>query len=852
MSRPCVFEHENCIIVEFTPDGKDGRSVVAKGEWDSETEYIFDDLVSYQGSSYIALRTVPAGTLPTDTEYWMVNASGNTVPWGNIVGTLGDQTDLKDALDLKADASTVYTKTEADALLALKADASAVYTKAESDTLLSAKADASTVYTKTETDSLLSAKADSSDVYTKTQTDSLLSAKADSSDVYSKSQTDTLLSAKADTSSLGDLATLDTVDYDTQVTNKPTLGALASKDTVDYETDITNLPTLGTMSAVNDAPSDDKPYARKNGDWAEVTGGGGGDAVWGGISGTLSDQTDLANALQNKADVIVASVSGSVASFPDGMASPVVGLTVGVEPVQDLHGQSSPYPPGGGKNLLPPMSVASKTDSGVTCTRNDDGSISFSGQASQSVAITFIEFQLPSGTYLYSNVGSTCTSVGASTTAYIRDLDNASTLASINYGTEQTGVSFTLSETTNVRHYMVVSNGATLSGKLFGMVRLSSVSDSTFAPYSNICPISGHSSATVTRTGMNLLNPSDIEQIQVTSDGTMRYGTKIDIIGTFIVHAERFRTGRYVYAKVISSNGVYGSANYITSDSVKYAPIINVPDGSNLYVYTNGQTAEATTSVLNDLGVMVEYGTTVSPFVAYQGTSVTIPFGSTVYGATLDVVGRRLTVTYAMQNLGDLTWTYYTQVDHPFFYSTALNPAYKYVSSNPNILCSNYAFASISGSNTNQGINVLDSSIVRIRDNQYSDATTFTSAMNGVQLVYELATPTVIENLTDAQISTLLGQNNIWADTGDCNVQYRADTKLYIDGKVNETTLATRQMLTSVETEMKATKNYTSGQTVIVGDSFYKLTSNVANGGTFTPGTNCTKVTMAEWILSIV
>lgn len=87
------------------------------------------------------------------------------------------------------------------------------------------------------------------------------------------------LEGKANTADLGNLATQNTVDYSTEVTNKPTLGTLASKSSVDYSTsEVTNKPTLGTMSAVNDAPSDGDEYVRKNGAWAIASGGGGGGA----------------------------------------------------------------------------------------------------------------------------------------------------------------------------------------------------------------------------------------------------------------------------------------------------------------------------------------------------------------------------------------------------------------------------------------------------------------------------------------------------------------------------------------------------------------------------------------------
>ena len=119
------------------------------------------------------------------------------------------------------------------------------------------------------------------------------------------------------------------------------------------------------------------------------------------------------------------------------------------------------------------------------------------------------------------------------------------------------------------------------------------------------------------------------------------------------------------------------------------------------------------------------------------------------------------------------------------------------------------------------------------------------------QLVYYLATPITV-TLTPSQLSTLLGQNNIFADTGDTEVTYRADSKMYIDQSLQSQSNALKLMLTpNVETEMKASKNYTSGSIVIVNNDFLKLTSAVASGANLVIGSNCVKTTMAEWVTSL-
>lgn len=62
-------------------------------------------------------------------------------------------------------------------------------------------------------------------------------------------------------------------------------------------------------------------------------------------------------------------------------------------------------------------------------------------------------------------------------------------------------------------------------------------------------------------------------------------------------------------------------------------------------------------------------------------------------------------------------------------------------------------------------------------------------AQNGtpVQIVYSLATP-ITYQLTPIEVKTMLGANNIWADTGDVSVSYRADPTLIYNKIMNAIT----------------------------------------------------------------
>lgn len=69
-------------VVERGPQGPAGNEVLAAvSEWKSDSEYTLNQKVSYLASIYNAIvDTVPAGTLPTDENFWEdITGSGESV-----------------------------------------------------------------------------------------------------------------------------------------------------------------------------------------------------------------------------------------------------------------------------------------------------------------------------------------------------------------------------------------------------------------------------------------------------------------------------------------------------------------------------------------------------------------------------------------------------------------------------------------------------------------------------------------------------------------------------------------------------------------------------------------------------
>ena len=553
---------------------------------------------------------------------------------------------------------------------------------------------------------------------------------------------------------------------------------------------------------------------------------------------------DISNiASQVEVSFATDTASGAIASFPDGADNvPVKSLTVDIEPVQDLHGQANPYPAGGGKNLLM-NNGTSQTVSGITFTKNTDGSVVVNGTSTGNIFYLIADLTLPAGTYILNGCP-----VGGSNAGYsLRITEPTSHLDVGN------GVQFTLSSETTVKVRIVFggNGGVTANNLVFKpTIRLSSVSDSTFAPYSNICPISGHTQATVVRVGKNLLKNNGQNQTINGITFTKNSDGSISVNGT--------STGNVFYfiADIVLPSGTYilngcpnGGGNSAYSLRIT-EPTVHADFGSGTQFTLSEETTVKVRIVFGGGGGVTANNLIFKPMIRlssvtdatyapYNGQTVTISLNGTRYGGTLNVETGVLTVdrvAYTFTNGTGLVEGTDGNADWLCVRYNASDVSWDTTDKRTQNICSYapFTFANVNGkTHFYTTANVFQ---LFVPKGVYPSLSAFTSSLSTKPLTFTvfLSTPQTVQ-LTANEISTVLGQNNIWNDCGDTTVEYRADTALYI-----------KKLTGSTEDDMVADANIVSGQYFMVGNTLYKATANIASGGAITPNVNCTRKSLPE------
>lgn len=533
--------------------------------------------------------------------------------------------------------------------------------------------------------------------------------------------------------------------------------------------------TLAMAYALDDVPTKDSQNAVKSG------------GVYTALQTVQDDIQDLQDAIDAANEKVLEAyptdtASGPIASFPDGADNiPVKAMTVDIDLVQDLHGYDNPWPAGGGKNLYNAATFVSETRAGVTCTNNGDGSFTLNGTATAEVFFDIFRPQyatsvggtpLPSAEYRLTGIpagGGVSSYYMYTTPSYSRDTGSGETFTNT-----VTGGSLS------------VASGYTCNNIVVRpMLRLASNGDDTFAPYSNIAPISGWTGATVPWTGRNVW------------DEEWEVGGYDNATGAKTERNDRVRSKNYIPIKPSTAYYVKTSSSaFVVLGYDKDHNFTRVIQGltASGVITANDKECYATfyyvdTTYHND--VSINYPSTDTAY--HSGTDNTTfaldwSAAGTVYGGTAEYVGGgkwRVTKIMAGVDLGDCEWSY----EATYFRSGSVNDIIKRPTTNaevPNAICSCYKVVNW---NTGAAHGLMwivptgqgDVKALMVKDTRYNDTTLslFKAAVAGQTLAFELATPEIYE-IDGPDPATLLGDNNIWADCGNVAVTYRADTALYI------------------------------------------------------------------------
>ena len=274
-----------------------------------------------------------------------------------------------------------------------------------------------------------------------------------------------------------------------------------------------------------------------------------------------------------------------IATFT-GADAPIDSLKASIVGVQDLHGYDSPWPAGGGKNKFDINACYSgHTISGNSITINGGGYYyDFYQQStgdSTAISSSTIYDKLPN-----LSAGTHTLSFASGPTLVIYSVASNLSVTKLGEATYNTPFTFTLESGSRITLRRKTNSAGTYTN-----IQLEGGSTATaFAPYSNICPISGWSSCDVTVTD-DLISPTYTRTYTIpfkdSSDNPITvYGGGIDVTGGSWLNNRLFEvfdnTATVTFGRDSQPNWYYQIAGTSTGTSGETAETI-----SNMYSYAN-------------------------------------------------------------------------------------------------------------------------------------------------------------------------------------------------------------------------------------------------------------------------
>ena len=495
------------------------------------------------------------------------------------------------------------------------------------------------------------------------------------------------------------------------------------------------------------------------------------------------------------------SASGPIVTFT-GDGSPLRALLVNIDPVQDLHGYESPWPSGGGKNKFNGTFLQ-----GYWAYADGRWTDSNAWITTEKIPCK------PSTYYTVSAVNKLTRWQG-----FVWYDENGDYISTTNQQANQ-NIGYT-AESPATAAYMAYNiagypnTSSTISPSDVSQFQIEEGRNATsYAPYSNLCPISGWTEANLWRTGKNLSqytsfasNPANfwgrdiaalVNILNALPIGTYTIGNKYEIVTLP-------GNGKVSHGRLYVTAMVNGTQTPVTSYAVATdtSPAVGkVYEESGTFTITEDNKGkinhcyaycdQADTHTGDERGtynlydIQLELSSTPTTYAPYTGTSypITIPTPpGTVYGGYISVSedgSAELVVTQKIVtlNTSNQTWKYYgnaiwtKSLTDRAYGTDAQAAAISTVLKNANVnvhtgnAVKNYPGCFVMFDNSVQMYICVD--------NTWTDETVYKTWLDTVQpqLVYELATP-IEYPLSDITVQTLAGTNVVWADCGDIAVEW--------------------------------------------------------------------------------
>ena len=294
----------------------------------------------------------------------------------------------------------------------------------------------------------------------------------------------------------------------------------------------------------------------------------------------------------------------------------------------------------------------------------------------------------------------------------------------------------------------------------------------------NVRPIKGRDSVTVTRCGENLLNPSLFQNNKYQNfNTTANYYEISNSSGYWISGIQPCSPNTtYRFNKNIEGGCFYDEKKNVIG-TAGFDFTFKTPAKCAYYCvnFSSGSTPYGTPVIAT-----ASKSTAPTTYAPYIGQTATLTLPETIYGGTVDAVtGEGLGMWKLLTLDGTEPWNAVGSGDTLYFQCTSISIGTRALSRDD--YCTTFPIASVSGSNTVQGVNGWKTSLY-LRWSTFADVAALKSylaaqyaAGTPVQVCYKLETPTPFTATGAQPILALSGVNTVLTDADSATVIGRAD-----------------------------------------------------------------------------